>query len=505
MTSPRSRRCASSWTTAPRTRGSADRSAAPRRHTARGIALQSSPDDRDHQPGHSAVGLPEPQVRRPNGQRGEAPRLLRRGTSTDRPSQMAHLAMANRDRYRMPTLSEGDQCCKSPEGEVPAGQGEWACRDDCADRYGFDEADVVGSTRAALACSIRVASADATVAPSRLSSRPLFRALTVRRSSSRLLGDRNVKVDDSSRIDTSHQGFGCAAVGGMRPLKLGHYQRGSCRSSPRRRFSKGCVPKVVGRASEHVSSIKPRKPCERCPVTGASTSPPGPLRPVRHRHATAGAGFSILTESSILGRGDLAFRDAHRWRGASGAASPARQSAADRGHARDELLGPGAVRPVGAFPGRGRRGARLRPGRRRYVHHARRQPRLVLEPSMAEPHPGVFIRRARRVLMAVAVPAQHTAPWQHQRRRLRRRHRPFAARPARTVPAVAPLVPGPALLHLAAVRLPGPQEPARKRHGHAPHRPGRPADDPPTACGPESSPRSSPASSPTSPGRWRFR
>jgi len=43
------------------------------------------------------------------------------------------------------------------------------------------------------------------------------------------------------------------AVARMRSPNFGNYQRCSCRPSPRRRFSTGCVPKAVGFASEHVS------------------------------------------------------------------------------------------------------------------------------------------------------------------------------------------------------------------------------------------------------------
>jgi hypothetical protein len=87
----------------------------------------------------------------------------------------------------MPTLSADDQRRNEFVNLVkyrPV-RGDWACLDDCANRDGFVEGDVVEVTGTVLACSIRVATGDATLAPSRLSSPPLTRTLTIRRSSSR--------------------------------------------------------------------------------------------------------------------------------------------------------------------------------------------------------------------------------------------------------------------------------------------------------------------------------
>ena len=111
-----------------------------------------------------------------------------------------------------------------------------------------------------------------------------------------------------------------------------------------------------------------------------------------------------------------------------------------------------------------RRRPRHRPGRRRHV-------RSCTTPTTARSRPARWVNRVLAYtsdllgaqLVAVAVPAQHPAPRQHQRRRVRRRPRPRPVRPAGAVTALAPVVPGAAHLHLAAVRVPGPQEPARQR------------------------------------------
>ena len=137
----------------------------------------------------------------------------------------------------------------------------------------------------------------------------------------------------------------------------------------------GSVPKAAALMS--LVAVQPG-PVDTCP--GVDPPVPSPS-PTRHPRSTTCGATPCRRAPSCDGRG--------------GACTPRRSSSWAGGR---QLLGAGAVRAPAAGAPRRRRRARHRPRRRRHVDHARRQPRLVLDPPLGEPRPGVHVRRcsARR-------------------------------------------------------------------------------------------------------------
>ena len=114
---------------------------------------------------------------------------------------------------------------------------------------------------------------------------------------------------------------------------------------------------------------------------------------------------------------------------------------------------------------------------------ARREPRFVLATSLDQPNAVVHLGRARCELVVVADPTQPAAPRQHQRAGVRRRPGARAVGPVGSRSTVAPPLPVAARVHLAAVRVPDPQERLRQRHLDAAARTHRTATAAPASDG----------------------
>ena len=101
----------------------------------------------------------------------------------------------------------------------------------------------------------------------------------------------------------------------------------------------------------------------------------------------------------------------------------------------------------------------------RLLRTARREPRRVLPAAPLQQPPRLDGGRPARLLeLRLAREAQRRPPHLHERRRLRRRRHPGAARPVYAVAGAEAVVPIPALLHLADVRADGAALADGRRH-----------------------------------------